>query len=296
MDFKVTVGLCIKHSGKRVLTALDSISRQNYPHKAMKIVIVDEDEPNGVPPTLKNFFKKTDIKTSIVLVKNKGLGASRQIAIDNAEGDYIVWVDDDFVLKDDFVTKHVEFMEKNPLLAAATANETPIRTTFLSLFEVYLITLSKMNTETVPLGGFEIFRLKAINQIGGFDLKIRGASEDQDISIRLKNAGWKLAVNNAAEYYRRYRPATWKALWSKNFWYGYGRHFLYHKHKNQASRWELFFPVAFWTGFKQSLKLYKINHEKKVFLLAPFYFFMNAAGFVGFFCADLDGYGHGIKS
>jgi glycosyltransferase involved in cell wall biosynthesis len=111
---KVTMGLCLKNSGKTVQTALDSVSRQDYPHDAMKVVIVDEDENGDALPFLTDFTKKTDIKTSLFIVHNKGLGASRQMVIDNAEGDYVVWVDDDFVLNPDFVRKHVEFMEKQP--------------------------------------------------------------------------------------------------------------------------------------------------------------------------------------
>jgi glycosyltransferase involved in cell wall biosynthesis len=292
MIAKVTVGLCIKNSGKKVETALDSISRQDYPHEALKVVIVAEDEKGDALPYLTAFIKTTDVKTQLFFVENKGLGASRQIVIDNADGKYVVWVDDDFVLKKDFITNHVEFMEKRPLLAAALASEKQIRTNFLSLFEVYLITLGKLDRVATPMGGFEIYRLKAVNEVGGFDSNIRGASEDRDIAIRLKNFGWELAVNKTAEYHRKYRPTTWKTLWRKHFWYGYGEHFIYHKYKNQTVRWELFFPVAFWTGVKLSLKLYKAINEKTVFLLALFYFFINAAVFAGFFRADIDGYGH----
>ena len=295
MTARVTVGLCIKNSGKRVEIALDSISRQDFPHGALKLIIVDENEDGGALPFLMAFSKKTDIKTVMFLVKNKGLGASRQIVVDNADGEYIVWVDDDFVLKTDFISKQVEFIEKSPSLAAAMGNESPIRTTFLSLFEVYLMEVGKLNTENIPMGGFEIFRRKAIDQVGGYDINIKGASEDQDIAIRIKNLGWTFGVNNSAGYYRKYRPDTWKALWRKNFWYGYGRHFLYHKFNNQKTRWELFFPLAFWSGLQYSFKHYKFNREKTVFLLAPFYFFMNAAGFVGFFIANANGYGHRKK-
>ncbi len=90
------------------------------------------------------------------------------------------------------------------------------------------------------------FRLNAINQVGGFDTGIKGAGEDHDISIRLKNIGWKFAVNDEAKYHRKYRPDTFGAVWRKNFWYGSGRHFLYHKYKNNiVYRSTLFFRWCF---------------------------------------------------
>lgn len=294
MTEKVTVGLCLKHSGKIVQTALDSISKQDYPHEAIKLIIVDEDENGSSKNCLTFFARNTDIKTTIFFVENKGLGASRQMVIDNAIGDYVVWVDDDFVLNTDFISQHVAFMERNPLIGAARAEELRLSAkTSVSLFETYLQILNKGNSSvTANMGGLEIFRLEAIKKVGGFDLKIKGAAEDRDISIRLINAGWQLSRNNKAKYHRKYPPATWNALWRKQFWYGYGNHFLYHKYQNRAFRWEFFFPIAFYIGFRDSLKIYKINHEKKVFFLGSYYLFRNFANFIGFFRADLDGYGH----
>ncbi len=103
---------------------------------------------------LKNFADKTDMLTSLYVLENKGLGASRQIVIDNAEGDYVIWVDDDFVLQEDFVTKHVEFMDNNPLLGAAAANDDPIPGNIISLFDAYFVDLAKLNSKRMPTGGF----------------------------------------------------------------------------------------------------------------------------------------------
>ena len=293
MSAKVTVGLCLKNSGKIVQTALDSISKQDYPHEALKLVIVAEDESESELSFLTTFARNTDIETKVFSVRNKGLGASRQMVVDNAVGDYIVWVDDDFVLRNDFVRQHVEFLDKNLQVGAARANETPVgASTSFYLFETYLRVLSKFNSAAEPMNGFEIFRLKAIKQVGGYDVNIRGAAEDGDISIRIRNVGWRLSRNDSSKYYRKYPPKTWRALWRKQFWYGYGNHFLYHKYKSQASRWELFFPSAFYIGFRDSLKIYRINHEKKVFFLGAYYFLKNFGNFLGFFWADLNGYGH----
>jgi glycosyltransferase involved in cell wall biosynthesis len=290
---KVTVGLCLKNSGEIVQTALDSILKQDYPHEALKLVIVAEDESESELSFLTTFARNTDIETKVFSVHDRGLGASRQIVVDNAVGDYIVWVDDDFVLKNDFVSQHVEFMERDFQVGAARANETPVNTpTSFYLFEAYLRILAKFNSAVEPMNAFEIFRLKAIKHVGGYDVNIKGAAEDCDISIRLRNKGWRLSRNNSSEYYRKYPPTTWKALWRKQFWYGYGNHFLYHKYKSLALRLELFFPSAFLIGFRDSLKIYKINHEKKVFFLGLYYFFKNFANFMGFFYADLKGYGH----
>jgi glycosyltransferase involved in cell wall biosynthesis len=293
MVSKVTIGLCIKNSGKSVETALESIERQDFPHKNLTLIIVDEDEKNDHILTLLNeYANKVDITTKIYSVNNIGLGASRQLVVDSAEGEFLVWVDDDFVLNDNFISKHVEFMERNPKIAAGLAHELVKKPGVLSvvLFVNYTKILNELNEAGSPMGGFEIFRLRALRQIGGFDTRIKGAAEDRDVSIRLKTLGWILSKNDSANYYRKYLPRTWKSLWRKSFWYGYGLHFLFHKYSTERYRIELFFPATLWLGFKNSLKVYKAVNEKRVFLLPIYYFYINAGAFFGFFRADLDKY------
>jgi cellulose synthase/poly-beta-1,6-N-acetylglucosamine synthase-like glycosyltransferase len=293
MKVKVTVGLCLKSSGKIVQTALDSISKQDFPHEALKLVIVDENETGIGLSLLSDFARDSDIKTETFLVLNKGLGGSRQIVVNNSEGDYVVWVDDDFVLRKDFIRKHVEFMDNNPSSGAALANEIlakRARKTMIDHLGAYHEILGKSRSFSEPMGGFEIFRLKAINQVGGYDTRINGAGEDRDISIRIKNAGWALSMNDSAEYYRKSPPNTWFSFWHKRFWYGYGVHFLFRKYRKKI-RLELFLPLALLLGVRDSLKLYKIIRKKEVLFLVPYYFLGNIASFLGFFRADLDGYG-----
>ena len=103
MKTRVTIGLCVKNGAKVVKTAFDSISIQDYPHELLKLVIVNDGSSDNTLALAMEFAKKTDIKTFVISSKGNGLGAARQIVVDNAEGDYIVWEDDDLVLGDGFL-------------------------------------------------------------------------------------------------------------------------------------------------------------------------------------------------
>lgn len=291
MGVKVTVGLCIKNSEKMVKTAVESVVKQDFPHKLMKLVVVDDGSTDKTLSVMRNFVSKIDIKTVVLSSGGKGLGASRQIVVDYAEGDYIVWVDEDIVLKKDFIRKHVEFMKKNPSVGAARANQIPTRKTLVDTLESISQLPANPKSETIGTGG-SIFRLKAIKQVGDFDINIKGAGEDQDISHRIKEAGWALSRNNSSEFYHKHPPTTWSAVWDRHFWYGYGRHFRFHKYKIQMLLWEHFPPFALVIGFKNSCRIFEVTHKKKVFFLAPFYFFRSIASSLGFIRAHLDGYGH----
>jgi glycosyltransferase involved in cell wall biosynthesis len=296
MNIKVTIGLCVKNAANIVKTAFDSISIQDYPHELMKLVIVDDGSSDSTLSLAKKFAQETDIKSSVTSSKGKGLGASRQIVVDNAEGDYIVWVDDDFVLSKDFIRNHVEFMEKNPNVGAARGapNQIPTRTTIVATLEsIGLIALRRGpgNPKAIGAGG-AIFRLKVIKKVGGFDAKIKGAGEDQDISHRIRESGWALENNNSAIVYQKFPPATPRDLWKRHFWYGYGNHLIFHKYKDRRLLLECFPPRALLGGFKTSLGVYRATHEKKAFLCGILYFFNSATESIGFIRAHLDGYGH----
>jgi glycosyltransferase involved in cell wall biosynthesis len=292
MSAKVTIGLCVKNSEKIVETALNSILRQDYPFENLKIVVVVDDESEDRTLNIVTaFISKMRARAQVFSSGAKGLGASRQMVIDNAEGDYIVWVDDDFVLKRDFIRRHVEFMEKNPDVGAARSSRIQRKDTLIHRLYSYLLVLERTNKNVTPSGAFLIFRTEALKQVGGFDVNIKGASEDQDIARRIKDIGWRLSSINLETYYQKDFPATWKTLWHKQSWYGYGQHFIFHKYGNKLP-WDFFFLFALWIGFRNSLKLYPIVHEKQVFLLAPFCFYISAARFSGFISSHHNGYGH----
>jgi len=291
MGVKVTVGVCVRNSERMVKAALDSIVKQDFPHKLMKLVIVDDGSTDKTLSMVRNFVSKIDIKTVVFSSGGKGLGVSRQIVVDHAEGDYILWVDDDLVLKKDFIRNHVDFMEKNTNVGAARANQIPTGKTLVDTLESIGQLLVNPNPGKIATGG-SILRLKAVKQIGGFDVDIKGAGEDQDISHRMKESGWVLRGNSSSEFYHKHPPTTWRALWDRHFWYGYGRHFLFHKYKIQMLPWENFPAFALVIGFRNSCRIYEITHKKKVFLLSFYHFFRSIASSIGFIRAHLDGYGH----
>jgi glycosyltransferase involved in cell wall biosynthesis len=297
MPIKVTLGLCVKNAAKVVKTAFNSISIQDYPHEFLKLVIVDDSSDNTLS-LAREFAQETDIKTFVTSSKGKGLGVARQIAVDNAEGDYIVWVDDDLVLSKDFIRNQVEFMEKNPNVGAARGISVQVapQATIISIAEygALLVSLSP-NPKVLGIMG-AIFRLKALESVDGFDIRIKGAGEDIDVSRRLRESGWALSTNNSARVYQKYPPATPKALWKRHFSYGYGNHFLFHKYKDQWALIEYFPPFALWVELKTSYLIYRVTNMKKAFVFAILYSFSMIANYIGFIIANLDGYGHATGS
>jgi GT2 family glycosyltransferase len=281
VDWKrITIGVCLKNIVGTEIAAFRSISIQDYPHKLMKLVTVCEniDEQNV---DLTKTIESCDIKTVILSSEGRGLGFSRQMVVENAEGDYLVWVDDDFVLQEDFIRKHVEFMENNPLSGAALAKELPYNNALVTKLGIYLTVIGRLSPKVPPSGGFEIYRLDAINQAGGYDKMITGAGEDIDIARRISYLGWQLCRNSESVFSRKDTPSSWKELWFKCYWYGYANKFLRKKHQSKI-QWEFFPLLAFCIGLRNSGRVYRECHEKEAFFLCAYDLFRSVARLEGF--------------
>jgi GT2 family glycosyltransferase len=207
--------------------------------------------------------------------------------IDNASGEYLVWVDSDDMIPEDYVLNLVEFIEKNPRLGgAATIREIAN----LSSYAAKLERLSLLRIRgTSVLDGHGIFRLRAMRQVGGFDTQIKGAGEDLDMIARIRRAGWPLSVTNVKFYHK---PHLWRQIWTNKVRDGYGTHYLGHRHKGWISVWDKTIPIVCILGFRDSLTLYKLTGQKTSFFV-PLYKSLKAIPWwLGFVKSHIDGYGH----
>jgi len=289
MREKVTIGICVKNSEKIVEQALQSISGQSFPHKLIRLIVVDDGSTDRTYYVAKDMTGQMDIKTDIYRSGGKGLSFSRQLVVDNAQGEYVIWVDGDQELLSDFVQKHVEFMEKNPTVAVACGKEVSRGKTLVARLESMSIATKNLKSQfTVDVGG-GIFRLEAVREIGGFDIRLKGAGEDVELTNRIKKAGMKV-VGNEAKFFHNHR-ATWKALWEEYSWWGYGMHYVNHRHEHAHFPMSRMPILSFFVGLKLSSSMYTLFHEKKVFLLPFQYFIKNLAFCIGYAESHLDKHG-----
>jgi glycosyltransferase involved in cell wall biosynthesis len=272
MKPKVTIGICVRNNAATIREAIESIITQEYPHELMEVILVDGYSQDKTVSIAEKILNGSDIKTHIFF-EDKGLGFARQVVVDNAVGNYIIWVDGDMILPKDFVKKQVEFMEKNPKVGIASAKHGIIAG--INIIEVlenvpFVVYDSKNGLLDLKLPGTggAIYRVEAIRQAGDFDEKIKGAGEDQDAAFRIKNIGWLIKRSPAIFYERRSR--TWGMVWKKWMWYGCGLYDLYCKNRSIFSLFKMNPLAGFVNGLLQVAHAYKLTRSKFVFLL-PFH-------------------------
>lgn len=288
----VTVGLCTRNEERTIAHTIDSIACQDFPHESIELIVVDDSDDDTFL-IVQDCVLKINLKVKVFLGHRNGLAFARNMVIDNAEGEYIAWVDGDTKIPSDHLRKQVQFMDHNPAVGIAKAKFYPVPQkgvvpTLENLEWVaidYIIRTRSAEDMPSYLSGGSIHRTKALRQIGGFDTKIAGAGEDEEIEWRMSNAGWKVHSGTGASYYE-WRKQTWKALWDNHFWYGYGAYYLYHK----GVRTVKFFTLT--RGFLFSRVAYQVTRNKVSFLLPIQYYFKRVAWLMGLAKAHLVGYGN----
>jgi len=297
LPVKVSLGICVKNCEKTVGETITSIVNQDFPHKSMEAIVVNDGSTDGTLAVVTDLFSKTKIATRVYQGGGKGLGVVRQIVVDNAKGEYVVWVDDGLILPTDHVQKQVEFMDNNPKVGQARAKwgwyeKGGLLNSLENLMVLAYESEITSETDSSKLRGIggSICRLDALRQVGGFDKRIKSSGEDIELSAKLKSSGWQLAISQAKFYYSF--ADTWKSLWRQNFSYGYGGHYVKHKHADAISLLSMFPVVGFFVGLVSSFRVYRLTRRTASFLLPIHFIFKRTAWFFGFLKSHGDGYGH----
>jgi len=291
MTVVVTIGVCVRNCEKSIEDTIQSIVNQDFPKNKMEIIFVDDDSTDRTLEIIKDFASKAETKTKIFHQSWRGLGATRNVVVKNASGQYIIWLDGDMKLPKEHVRKQVEYMELHPKVGAAKARYGFLKNVNLvaMLENVRAFDLRPSSSKLVGTGG-SIYRVEAIRQIGGFDGHIRGAGEDIDALIRMRESGWFLSTTQA-KFYEKFKD-TWRSLWIQCYWWGYGAHYVHHKHKCAFPLFVRLPPVAFLLGFLKFFLIYRTHRKIEYFLIPVHNMFKEAAWLLGFTRSHVNGYGH----
>lgn len=286
---EVTVGVCVKDSEKTIKYTIESIINQDFPHESMEVIFVDDGSTDKTFSTIESYIPTINTHVKIFRHKWKGLGFTRNVVVNNASGDYIVWVDGDMVLSRDYIEKQVKFMEQNKKTAIARGifRGLPQKSLVAALENMEWLAIDLLThreekrREMLHFCGGSIYRVDAVKGVGGFDEQIRGAGEDEEIEHRLKAAGWLVTSGAPVIFYEK-RKSTWKTLWKQYFWYGYSTHYINSKRRKIANL------GSFWLQLSYSKIAYKLTKNKVAFLLPLDYCFKAMAWCFGFIKGQLE--------
>jgi len=229
----LTIALLTKNSESTVRFALRSIYRQKIPDNvAFELVVVDgyskDNTLNIVAKEiqkLKEKFRNQFIR-HIIVQERVGIGYARSLALKEAQGDWILWIDSDNFLAQDYVLKAINEVEKASdknivVLYPQRVISVPRKRNFASrLIICYGKALADQSSKfftiakrllserlkgsiqgilpyTAMQGTF--CNIEALCKVGGFNPYLI-AAEDVDVFLKLISNGYKMRSFNSTLY------------------------------------------------------------------------------------------------
>ena len=268
----------------------------------MELIVVDGMSRDGTVEIVREMLEGSDLHWMLLQDGGKGLGYARQAVVNRAKGEYVIWIDGDNVIPPRFVRMHADFVKRNPSLGASGSrigSKGDSVVARLQGFHWFIRKLRKLEKKApswsrialLPMEG-TICRLKALESIGGFDPEIQDSGEDVDLFIRMKLKGWRFGRTPNVETLH-YGISSWRYLLQKHIGWGYGRHYLSHKHR-QTMRPLVTGRTSFFLSEIIELTLLTASLSKDVacFLMPLHYLVRQVGFFLGFIKAHRAGYGH----
>ena len=106
---KISIIIPIYNVEKYLPACVESILQQTY--KNLEVILVDDGSPDQCPVICDELAQKDD-RIRVIHQKNKGLSGARNTGIDNAQGDYLIFVDSDDTVEQTLVEELYTYAEK----------------------------------------------------------------------------------------------------------------------------------------------------------------------------------------
>jgi GT2 family glycosyltransferase len=159
-----------------------------------RIIVVDDG--SSVPPTIEGA-----LASEVELVRlpdNVGLSEARNRGALLSTSDYLLFVNSDVVLEQEWLERGLAFMESHTDVGALSGVIVPmigpqlLRSWRLQFIETKVHRTATASPQSVTwlVGHVLLVRRSVFEAIRGFDSRFRCAGEDWDISQRIRSSGW----------------------------------------------------------------------------------------------------------
>jgi glycosyltransferase involved in cell wall biosynthesis len=187
---------------------VNSVINSDFPKEKLEIVIIDDASTDNSIQVVERIVKRTEVRINLLSNKtNIGLAKSRNLAINNALGGFLFFLDADNYLAKDCLKKHFEFLSANAGFTACYApiqrfdNETRNNLTLVSDAPYDYHRLADGNY----IDAMSMIRKKDLLEIGMYDEKMPASGwEDYELWLRMGKANKQVQLLEGPplSYYR----------------------------------------------------------------------------------------------
>ena len=226
---------------------LASLSQQEF--KYFEVIIVDATFNDSVGQVAGKY--NNTLSLQYIYRKGLGISESRNLGVDHAKGDYVVFIDSDCIVPPQYFTEIESFLASNKADAfggpdAASETFTPVQKSINYVMTSFLTTggirgRKKRVSKFQPRGFNMGISRKVFMDIGGYSgMKV---AEDVDLSMRIHKGGYTTALIPDAYVYHKRKTSLYK-FYVQMFMYGKARIDLILRHR-EALRITYLLPLFF---------------------------------------------------
>ncbi|MBF2063851.1 MAG: glycosyltransferase [Calothrix sp. C42_A2020_038] len=269
---------------ERLLNCLESLTRLDYPRAQFEVVVVDD----GSKMSLESVVATVKDKLNLTFVKqaNQGPAAARNTGASKAQGQFLVFTDDDCAPAPDWLSKLAARFATAPdaMIGGHTINalkenlySIASQTLIDYLYEYYNLNSVQPNffaSNNIALPA------QTFHSLGGFDISFPlAAAEDREFCDRWLYKGYKMVYAPEILIYHNHE-LTLRKLWHQHFNYGRGA-FCFHKiRSNRISQPIKIEPLSFYLDLL-TYPLSKLSSQMGI-LVAVLIFLSQVANVAGF--------------
>lgn len=251
MNIKVSVVIATKNEEKHITRCLSSLFMQNYPQNQYDVIIIDAGSDDNTR------LKAEKFSVQMVVDTYGTLGHQRNVGVSRATGDYIAFIDADCLADANWLSTHVNALDRCPLDVAAVTgpnlvmnDDPPVAKTIAymqqTLFgsggspQSYPV-LDKLASVISATNCNALYRREILLD-NPYDNEF-GWGEDAEVNFRIRKKGYRFLYNPEAVVWH-HRVDTPLKFAIKMFKYGHAMAQIIKKHKRLV-RWYAWLPLAF---------------------------------------------------
>jgi glycosyltransferase involved in cell wall biosynthesis len=184
-----------------LLETLKTLVQVDYPAGAWEAVVFDDGSTDGTDEAIQKWIDETKAPVRFFKQQNAGPARARNRGAEEARGDFLIFIDNDILVKPDFIRQHVETLKSNPgcwvvgrVVHPPQLRDTPFgryRDDVWEQFHQSHATENIVETNGITAANLSLPK-KDFGTIGNFDESFTIAScEDWELGMRARIAGIK---------------------------------------------------------------------------------------------------------
>ena len=223
------------NEAKVVVQSVRRILASDYPN--LEVIVIDDGSTDGTSECVRQHFGD-DARVTLLTVPNGGKAKALNRALAHARGSVIVTLDADTQFQTDSISKLVRWFVDPKVGAVAgnakVGNRTNVITSWQALEYITSQNLERrqlatLGCITIVPGAIGAWKREALERLGGFPSDT--LAEDQDLTIALLRAGYKVLFDSAAIGWTE-APATLRDLLRQRFRWTFGTLQCLWKHRS----------------------------------------------------------------